>query len=54
MSPECKKIDDLAAQAGGYFSLPSEDTLHRPGASARSIASGLFRMVSSTAGTSVR
>lgn len=54
MSPECKKIDDLAAQAGGYFSLPSEDTLHRPGGSARSIASALFWMVSSAAATSVR
>ena len=54
MSPECKKIDDLAAQAGGYFLLPSEDTLHRPGGSARSIASALFWMVSSAAATSVR
>lgn len=52
MSPECKKIDDLAAQAGGYFLLPSEDTLHRPGGSARSIVSGLFRMASSAAATS--
>lgn len=26
MSLERKKIDDLAAQAGGYFSLPTEDS----------------------------
>ena len=54
MSPECKKIDDLAAQAGGYFSLPSEDTLHRPGASARSIASALCRPGRLAAGKSAR
>ena len=27
MSPERKKIADLAAQAGGYFSLPTEDSM---------------------------
>ena len=27
MSIERKKIDDLAMQAGGYFSLPSEDSM---------------------------
>lgn len=27
MSIEHKKIDDLAMQAGGYFSLPSEDSM---------------------------
>ena len=27
MSIERKKIDDLAMQAGGYFSLPSEDSI---------------------------
>ena len=27
MAPERKKIDDLAAQDGGYFSLPSEDSM---------------------------
>ena len=27
MSIERKKIDDLAIQAGGYFSLPSEDSM---------------------------
>ena len=27
MSPERKKIDDLAGQAGGYFSLPPEDSM---------------------------
>ena len=27
MSPECKKIDDLAGQAGGYFLPPSESSM---------------------------
>ena len=27
MSPERKKIDELAERAGGYFSLPSEDSM---------------------------
>lgn len=27
MSPERKEIDDLAGQAGGYFSLPPEDSM---------------------------
>lgn len=27
MSPERKKIDDLAGQAGGYFSLPPEGSM---------------------------
>lgn len=27
MTPERKKIDDLAGQVGGYFSLPSEGSM---------------------------
>lgn len=27
ISPERKTIDDLAGQVGGYFSLPSEDSM---------------------------
>ena len=27
ISPERKKIDELAERAGGYFSLPSEDSM---------------------------